>query len=107
MYNYHYDYIKLYWAILCNLLENANNKDISFLNKDDFISFAKQKFRYTGKKEAENLLEKTATMLTVGYLSEKYKDIFFQSITEIYFNAKNKARKKYGKKNVDRIDYQK
>lgn len=89
------------------LLENTDNKDVNFSNEDDFISSAKQEFGYKGKKEAENLLEKTATMLAGGDLSEEDKDAFFQSITEIYFDAKSKARKKYGRKNADRIDSQK
>lgn len=89
------------------LLENTDNKDVIFSNEDDFISSAKQEFGYKGKKEAENLLEKTATMLAGGDLSEEDKDAFFQSITEIYFDAKSKARKKYGRKNADRIDSQK
>lgn len=88
------------------LLENTDNKDVNFSNEDDFISSAKQEFGYKGKKEAENLLEKTATMLAGGDLSEEDKDAFFQSITEIYFDAKSKARKKYGRKNADRIDSQ-
>lgn len=89
------------------LLENTDKKDVDFSNEDDFISSAKQEFGYKGKKEAENLLEKTATMLAGGDLSEEDKDAFFQSITEIYFDAKSKARKKYGRKNADRIDSQK
>lgn len=89
------------------LLENTDKKDMNFSNEDDFISSAKQEFGYKGKKEAENLLEKTATMLAGGDLSEEDKDAFFQSITEIYFDAKSKARKKYGRKNADRIDSQK
>lgn len=89
------------------LLENTDKKDVDFSNEDNFISSAKQEFGYKGKKEAENLLEKTATMLAGGDLSEEDKDAFFQSITEIYFDAKSKARKKYGRKNADRIDSQK
>lgn len=45
------------------------------------------------------LIERTAAVLAGGELSEEDKDAFFQSITQLYFEAKNKARKKYGKKN--------
>ena len=54
-----------------------------------------------GKKEAENLLEKTAAIFSGGSLSDEDKDAFFQSITELYFDAKSKSRKKYGKKKID------
>ncbi|MDT8717005.1 helix-turn-helix transcriptional regulator [Clostridium sp. 19966] len=64
-----------------------------------FISSAKDEFGYKCKNEAEMLIERTAAVLAGGELSEEDKDAFFQSITQLYFEAKNKARKKYGKKN--------
>lgn len=64
-----------------------------------FISCAKDEFGYKGRNEAEMLIERTAAVLAGGELSEEDKDAFFQSITQLYFDAKNKARKKYGKKN--------
>ena len=78
--------------------ENENNIDIEY--KDEFISSAKENFGYKGKKEAENLLEKTAAIISGGSLSDEDKDAFFQSITELYFDAKSKSRKKYGKKRI-------
>lgn len=63
-----------------------------------FISSIKDEFGYKGKNEAEMLIERTAAVLAGGELSEEDKDAFFQSITQLYFDAKNKARKKYCKK---------
>ncbi|EQB89764.1 Cro/Cl family transcriptional regulator [Clostridium sp. BL8] len=65
-----------------------------------FISSTKNKFGYKGKNEAEMLIERTAAVLAGGELSEEDKDAFFQSITQLYFDSKNKARKKYGKKKL-------
>ena len=79
--------------------EIENNIDIEY--KDEFISSAKENFGYKGKKEAENLLEKTAAIFSGGSLSDEDKDAFFQSITELYFDAKSKSRKKFGKKKID------
>lgn len=79
--------------------DDENNIDIEY--KDEFISSAKKKFGYKGKKEAENLLEKTAAIFSGGSLSDEDKDAFFQSITELYFDAKSKSRKKFGKKKID------
>ena len=78
--------------------EDENNIDIEY--KEEFISSAKENFGYKGKKEAENLLEKTAAIFSGGSLSDEDKDAFFQSITELYFDAKSKSRKKYGKKGI-------
>ena len=78
--------------------EDENNIDIEY--KEEFISSAKENFGYKGKKEAENLLEKTAAIFSGGSLSDEDKDAFFQSITELYFDAKSKSRKKYGKKRI-------
>ena len=80
---------------------DSNKKNIKIEYKDEFISIAKENFGYKGKKEAENLLEKTAAIFSGGSLSDEDKDAFFQSITELYFDAKSKSRKKYGKKKID------
>lgn len=74
---------------------DSNKKNIKIEYKDEFISTAKENFGYKGKKEAENLLEKTAAIFSGGSLSDEDKDAFFQSITELYFDAKSKSRKKY------------
>ena len=79
---------------------DSNKKNIKIEYKDEFISTAKVNFGYKGKKEAENLLEKTAAIFSGGSLSDEDKDAFFQSITELYFDAKSKSRKKYGKKGI-------
>ena len=79
---------------------NSNKQNIKIEYKDEFISTAKENFGYKGEKEAENLLEKTAAIFSGGSLSDEDKDAFFQSITELYFDAKSKSRKKYGKKGI-------
>ena len=80
---------------------DEDEKNIKNKYKDKFISSAKENFGYKGKKEAENLLEKTAAIFSGGSLSDDDKDAFFQSITELYFDAKSKSRKKFGKKKID------
>ena len=82
--------------------EDENNIHIEY--KYEFISSAKENFGYKGKKEAENLIEKTAAIFSGGSLSDEDKDAFFQSITELYFDAKSKSRKKFGKKKIDKTN---
>lgn len=76
----------------------SDNENIS--RNENFISSAKAEFGYKGKKEAEMILKRTSAVLAGGELSDEDKDAFFKSITEIYFDAKQKARKKYGKKSA-------
>lgn len=78
-----------------------SNTDDTTSKENLFISSAKDEFGYKGKNEAEMLIERTAAVLAGGELSEEDKDAFFQSITQLYFDAKNKARKKYSKKNSE------
>ena len=81
------------------LITDTDNRNALSKTEEDFISSAKEDFGYKGKKEAEALVEKTAAMMAGGSLSEEDQDAFFQSITKIYFDAKAKAREKYGRKN--------
>lgn len=80
----------------------SDNDDVS--RNENFISNAKTKFGYKGKKEAEMILDRTSAIFAGGELSEDDKDAFFKSITEIYFDAKHKARKKYGRKTTEDKD---
>ena len=82
------------------LLSDADEENTS-CDEDEFISSAKNTFGYKGKKEAEILIQKTTALMAGGSLSEEDRDAFFQSITNIYFDAKNKARSKYGRKKKD------
>ncbi|SKC79859.1 helix-turn-helix domain-containing protein [Maledivibacter halophilus] len=66
--------------------------------ESEFLSSAKKNFGYKGKKEAEQIIEKTAAMFAGGTLSEEDQDKFFESITKVYFDAKKKARETYGRK---------
>ncbi|MEL7622312.1 MAG: helix-turn-helix transcriptional regulator [Clostridiales bacterium] len=64
----------------------------------DFLSAAGEAYGSKGRKEAARLLEEAGMMFAGGELSEEDKDAFFQSITQAYFAAKNKAREKFGQK---------
>lgn len=73
--------------------------DVKIMSEEesDFLNSAKDNFGYKGKKEAEQLIEKTAAIFAGGTLSEQDQDKFFESITKLYFDAKKKARDKYGR----------
>ncbi|GKX31345.1 hypothetical protein SH1V18_38250 [Vallitalea longa] len=73
--------------------------DVKIMPEEEstFINYAKDNFGYKGKKEVEQLIEKTAAIFAGGTLSEEDQDKFFESITKLYFDAKRKARDKYGR----------
>lgn len=79
------------------LMEEIDVKVMSE-QESDFVKSAKDNFGYKGKKEAEQIIEKTAAMFAGGSLTEEEQDKFFESITKVYFDAKNKAREKYERK---------
>jgi len=66
--------------------------------ESNFVDSAKDNFGYKGKKEAEQIIKKTAAMFAGGTLTEEDQDKFFESITKVYFDAKKKARETYGRK---------
>ncbi|QUH31151.1 helix-turn-helix domain-containing protein [Vallitalea guaymasensis] len=71
--------------------------DVNVMSEEEstFINSTKDNSGYKRKKEAEQLIEKTAAIFAGGTLSEEDQDKFFESITILYFDAKRKTRVKY------------
>ena len=66
---------------------------------EKFFEEAKKNYGYKGKREAEDVLERASALFAGGDIGEDEKEILFQSLTEAFFAAKDKARKKFsGKK---------
>lgn len=65
--------------------------------QEAFLDQAGKQYGNRGKAQARQLLDQTSALFAGGDLSEEDKEAFFQTITEIYFDAKAKA-KKYGPK---------
>lgn len=65
-----------------------------FLTEDEeFTLEASEKYGAKGQNEAKQILEQTSALFAGGELDEKDKDAFFKTMTEIYFDAKEKAKK--------------
>lgn len=80
------------------LLEEAPSDGETFSKGDEaFLAQAAQAYGSRGRREAEELVARTGAMFAGGALSETDKDAFFQSITQAYFEAKEAARRKYGR----------
>jgi transcriptional regulator with XRE-family HTH domain len=65
------------------------------LKEERFISKARKDFGYKGAKDAERLIEQAAALFAGGELDDEGKDLFFQSLTEVYFESKAEAREKF------------
>lgn len=77
---------------------NDDRRDIELTKEEKFIHRAKSEDNNRGKTEAERFLEKCRVFFAGGSVSEEDMDLVFESLTEIFFDAKRKAKDKYGKK---------
>ncbi|MBQ8208929.1 MAG: helix-turn-helix transcriptional regulator [Clostridia bacterium] len=72
--------------------ENDTSKDI---DKDIFLANVKNEYGVRGAKEASDVLNRASALFAGGELDEEAKDIFFQSIMEVYLESKAEARSKF------------
>ena len=72
-----------------------DKEEISLTKEEQFIERAKQDDKFKGKSHAQKFLESSKGLFAGGELSEHDKDALFESLTEIYFDAKKKAREKF------------
>ena len=60
-----------------------------------FIASAKNEFGYKGAREAKEVLERASALFAGGELDESSKELFYQSLQAVYFEAKREAREKF------------
>ena len=65
---------------------------------DDFIMDVKKQYGYKGMREANDILSRTSVLFAGGELDEEDKELFFQSIMEVYLKSKQQAREKFSNK---------
>lgn len=75
--------------------ETNTRKDI---DKDLFLANAKNKYGYKGAREAADVLNRAGALFAGGELDDAAKDIFFQSLMEVYLESKEEARAKFAPK---------
>lgn len=75
-----------------------DHRDLELTKEEKFIQRAKSEDNKRGKTEAEKFLEKCRVFFAGGSVSDEDMDLVFESLTEIFFDAKRKAKDKYGKK---------
>lgn len=72
--------------------ETDTQKDIS---EDLFLANVKNEFGSKGAHEAQAVLERASALFAGGELEDAAKDIFFQSLMEVYLESKAEAREKF------------
>ena len=65
------------------------------LDQELFIANARNQFGAKGAREATELLTRASALFAGGELEDSAKDIFFQSIMEVYLESKAEAREKF------------
>ena len=72
--------------------ETDKNKNI---DQDIFIANSKKQYGYKGAREATELLSRASALFAGGELDDSAKELFFQSLMEVYLDSKSEAREKF------------
>lgn len=75
--------------------ETDPNKNIGH---DIFIANSKNQYGYKGAREATELLSRASALFAGGELDDEAKELFFQSLMEVYLDSKQEARNKFSPK---------
>lgn len=91
--------VKLANALKVGVNYFISEEDLAKMTQTEtFIDEAKKQFGMRGKAQAKYLLDQTSALFAGGELDEEDEEEFFKTITQIYFDAKNKAKKYTPKK---------
>ena len=75
--------------------ETDPNKNI---DHDIFIANSKNQYGHKGAREATELLSRASALFAGGELDDEAKELFFQSLMEVYLDSKQEARNKFSPK---------
>jgi len=88
-------------------LADALNVSVSYLLDEDetdkqknidqelFLANVKNQYGYKGAREAKAVIERASALFAGGELDDAAKDVFFQSLMEVYLESKAEAREKF------------
>lgn len=65
------------------------------VDQELFLANVKNQYGYRGAKEASEVLTRAAALFAGGSLDDSAKDVFFQSLMEVYLASKAEAREKF------------
>ena len=82
------------------LLDEEETDTAKNIDQDIFIANAKNKYGCKGAREATDILSRASALFAGGELDDAAKDLFFQSLMEVYLESKEDARAKFTPKRV-------
>jgi len=65
------------------------------IDEDYFVDEAKARFGIKGAKEAQEVIARASALFAGGELDDAAKEIFYQSLMEVYMESKADAREKF------------
>ena len=80
------------------LLDEEETDSTKNIDDDIFIANSKNEFGYKGAREATEILSRASALFAGGELDDSAKELFFQSLMEVYLDSKQEARKKFSPK---------
>lgn len=80
------------------LLDEDEAETQKNIDQDIFLANVKNRYGYRGAREATDVLSRAAALFAGGELDDKAKDVFFQSLMEVYIASKEEAREKFSPK---------
>ena len=77
------------------LMDEEKTEKNKNIDQDIFLANVKNEFGYRGAREATSVLERASVLFAGGELDDGAKDLFFQSLMEVYLESKAEAREKF------------
>lgn len=80
------------------LMGESESDAQSNINEEIFLANVKNEYGSKGAKEASEVLSRASALFAGGELDDEAKEIFFQSLMEVYLDSKAQARSKFSNK---------
>jgi transcriptional regulator with XRE-family HTH domain len=77
------------------LLDEEETDKHANVEQELFYANAKKGFGYKGVREARDVISRASALFAGGELNDEAKDVFFQSLMEVYLESKAEAREKF------------
>ena len=77
------------------LISNDTDESNTFEPSDIFLSKIKENYGSRSAREAAELLERTSALFAGGELDEESKELFMNSLMEVYIESKAEASEKF------------
>lgn len=77
------------------LMDETETDKTKNLGEELFIANAKNTYGSKGAREAQEILNKTTALFAGGELDDEAKEIFMQSLQEVYLESKAEAQEKF------------